>query len=58
MRDWKPSPWLAMVAGVGITALVAYIVGVPSLKLKGHYLAMATLGFGVIVHIFFNEEVH
>ena len=51
------SPWLAMVAGVGITGLVAYIVGVPSLKLKGHYLAMATLGFGVIVQIFFNEEV-
>ncbi len=51
------SPWLAMVAGVGLTALVAYIVGVPSLKLKGHYLAMATLGFGVIVNIFFNEEV-
>jgi branched-chain amino acid transport system permease protein len=51
------SPWLAMVAGVGLTALVAYIVGVPSLKLKGHYLAMATLGFGIIVNIFFNEEV-
>jgi branched-chain amino acid transport system permease protein len=51
------SPWLAMVAGVVLTALVAYVVGVPSLKLKGHYLAMATLGFGVIVHIFFNEEV-
>ena len=51
------SPWLAMAAGVAITALVAYVVGVPSLKLKGHYLAMATLGFGVIVHIFLNEEV-
>ncbi len=51
------SPWLAMFAGVAITALIAYIVGVPSLKLKGHYLAMATLGFGVIVYIFFNEEV-
>jgi branched-chain amino acid transport system permease protein len=51
------SPWLAMAAGALLTALVAYIVGVPSLKLKGHYLAMATLGFGVIVHIFFNEEV-
>ena len=51
------SPWLAMAAGVALTALVAYIVGVPSLKLKGHYLAMATLGFGVIVSIFFNEEV-
>ena len=51
------SPWLAMAAGVALTSLVAYIVGVPSLKLKGHYLAMATLGFGVIVSIFFNEEV-
>ena len=51
------SPWLAMGAGVFLTAMVAYIVGVPSLKLKGHYLAMATLGFGVIVYIFFNEEV-
>jgi branched-chain amino acid transport system permease protein len=29
------SPWLAMVAGVGITALVAYIVGVPSLSAGG-----------------------
>ena len=51
------SPWLAMAAGIAITALIAYVVGVPSLKLKGHYLAMATLGFGVIVHIFLNEEV-
>ena len=51
------SPWVAMVAGAALTAVVAYAVGVPSLKLKGHYLAMATLGFGVIVFIFFNEEV-
>jgi branched-chain amino acid transport system permease protein len=51
------SPWLAMAVGVCVTALVAYTVGVPSLKLKGHYLAMATLGFGVIVNIFLNEEV-
>ncbi|UCG13526.1 MAG: branched-chain amino acid ABC transporter permease [Deltaproteobacteria bacterium] len=51
------SPWLAMGAGAALTALIAYVVGVPSLKLKGHYLAMATLGFGVIVHIFLNEEV-
>lgn len=51
------SPWLAMVAGTLLTAVVAYAVGVPSLKLKGHYLAMATLGFGVIVRIVLNEEV-
>jgi len=31
-------------------------VGTPSLKLKGHYLAMATLAFGIIMFIVFNEE--
>ena len=51
------SPWLAMPAGMIITALVAVLVGVPSLKLKGHYLAMATLGFGVIMFVVFNEEI-
>ncbi|MBN1901822.1 branched-chain amino acid ABC transporter permease [Candidatus Sumerlaeota bacterium] len=51
------SPWLAMGAGMLITACVAWFVGTPSLKLKGHYLAMATLGFGLIVNIFFLAEV-
>jgi len=51
------SPWLAMPAGMVITGLVAGLVGVPSLKLKGHYLAMATLGFGVIMYVVFNEEI-
>lgn len=51
------SPWLAILAGMAITGLVAFLVGVPSLKLKGHYLAMATLGFGVIMFVIFNEEI-
>jgi len=51
------SPWAALLAGMVLTGLVALAVGVPSLKLKGHYLAMATLGFGVIVFVVFNEEV-
>jgi len=42
------------ILGVG---LIAWIIGVPTLKLHGHYLAMATLGFGIIVFIFFNELV-
>lgn len=45
------SPWAAMAAGVGFAIIVAILVGVPSLRLKGHYLAMATLGFASIVHI-------
>lgn len=53
--DWNP--WLAMPMGAVLAATVAWIVGVPALRLRGHYLAMATLGFGVIVHIVFSEEV-
>lgn len=36
---------------------LAFAIGFPILKLKGHYLAMATLGFGIIVFIVFNEYV-
>jgi len=49
------NPWLAILCGLILTGIIAYIIGVPSLKLKGHYLAMATLGFGEIVYIVFNE---
>ncbi|MBA4358231.1 MAG: branched-chain amino acid ABC transporter permease [Desulfovibrio sp.] len=48
---------LSMLAGVVLTAGVAALVGLPALKLKGHYLAMATLGFGIILSILFNETV-
>jgi branched-chain amino acid transport system permease protein len=50
------NPWLCMVIGMIVAAIVAIMVGVPSLKLRGHYLAMATLAFGIIVFIIFNEE--
>jgi branched-chain amino acid transport system permease protein len=42
-------PWAAFAGAVLLAVGVAYVVGVPVLKLKGHYLAMATLGFGTIV---------
>lgn len=38
-----------------LTVFVAFFVGIPTLRLKGHYLAMATLGLGEIVHIVLNE---
>jgi len=40
-----------------LTVTIAFIVGIPTLRLKGHYLAMATLGLGEIVHIVFNELI-
>ena len=51
--SWPPIAGL-FVALVGVGVL-AYIIGIPTLKLHGHYLAMATLGFGIIVQIFFKE---
>jgi branched-chain amino acid transport system permease protein len=45
------SPWTSMGAGVLLSIITAIGVGIPSLRLKGHYLAMATLGFGAIVEI-------
>ena len=49
------SIYLAFLAGVILSILVAIIVGIPALRLKGHYLAVATLGIGEIVFIIFNE---
>jgi branched-chain amino acid transport system permease protein len=49
------SPWTAMLAGMLLTCLVAYLIGGQVLRLKGHYLAMATLGFGIIIEIVFRQ---
>lgn len=44
------SPWAAFIAAMVLTFVIACLIGYPALRLKGHYLAMATLGFGLIVH--------
>jgi branched-chain amino acid transport system permease protein len=43
---------LALVLGSSLSALVAIVIGHPTLKLSGVYLAMATLAFGEVVRIF------
>ena len=43
-------PIAAFVVGLGLALLVALVVGWPTLRLKGHYLAMATLAIGLIVY--------
>ena len=42
--------WPVMIAAALTAALVALAVGVPALKLSGHYLAMATLGFNIVIY--------
>jgi branched-chain amino acid transport system permease protein len=50
-------PWPAMIVAAAANGVLAFVIGFPILKLKGHYLAMATLGFGIILFIVFNETV-
>jgi len=45
-------PLLAMAIGTGITLVLAWIIGLPSLRLRGYYLAIATLGFGLVINNF------
>jgi branched-chain amino acid transport system permease protein len=47
---------VASVAAVAVTMAVALLVGLPLLRLRGHYLALATLGFGIIVTVLAAES--
>ncbi|ABL72856.1 MULTISPECIES: branched-chain amino acid ABC transporter permease [Paracoccus] len=49
-------PSLAVVLGAAISGVLAYLVGRPILRLKGYYLAVATLGFGILVSMVLNNE--
>lgn len=57
MLNYKMSFWLAAPAGILFSALVAVLIGLPTLRLKGPYFVISTLGFGEIVRlIFLNWE--
>jgi branched-chain amino acid transport system permease protein len=43
---------IALAAGALLAAIAGFIVGVPSLRLRGDYLAIVTLGFGEIIRVF------
>lgn len=48
--------WIALIAGVVVAGLLAFLIGRPILKLKGHYLAVATLGMGILIAMVFTNE--
>lgn len=50
-------PWVLMVAGAALVGGLAYLIGWVILRLRGHYLAMATLGLGVIIFIILRENL-
>ncbi|MFW6286390.1 MAG: branched-chain amino acid ABC transporter permease [Candidatus Sumerlaeota bacterium] len=51
------SPYMAVWPAIVMTVLIALAVGFPALKLHGHYLAMATLAFGMIVFNILNAWI-
>src|SRR4030042_1772605 len=44
------SPWIGLIIGAFVASLLGLIIGFPSMRLKGDYLATATFGLGVIVY--------
>jgi len=51
------NPWLGLPVACLLSALAALVIGIPALRLKGHYLAMATLGFNAILAVLFDQLV-
>ena len=49
------SPWIGMPVAAACTGAVAYVVGIPTLRLKSYYLGMATLGIGAVLHLAFVQ---
>jgi branched-chain amino acid transport system permease protein len=48
------SPWLGMLAGGALGAIAALIISVPTMRLQGHYFALATLAFGEVMRVIAN----
>lgn len=51
------NPWLTIPIATAAVAVVAYAVGLPALRLAGHFFVLATLGFGIIVNVLMVQLV-
>src|SRR5207248_3725963 len=47
--------WAILPLGAGLACIFGVLLGAPTLKLRGDYLAIVTLGFGEIIRIFLNN---
>ncbi|MGK8705863.1 branched-chain amino acid ABC transporter ATP-binding protein/permease [Metapseudomonas otitidis] len=48
------SPWLALLVGLALTAIVALVLGALTLKLSGHYLPLGTIAWGLSLYYLFG----
>jgi len=49
------SPWLALLAGLLLTAAVATVLGLLTLRLSGHYLPLGTIAWGISIYFLFGN---
>ena len=49
------SPWIGLVAGLGVTAAVALLLGFLTLRLSGHYLPLGTIAWGISLYFLFGN---
>ena len=52
------SPWLALVAGLALTSVVALVLGALTLRLSGHYLPLGTIAWGISLYFLFGNIEH
>jgi branched-chain amino acid transport system permease protein len=55
LTQWGINPWLGMLAGGVLAALISLAIGWPCFRLKGHYFTMATIAVAEIVQIVFTN---
>ena len=51
LREGGMSPWTGMAIGMGAAAVVAFVIGLPTFRLKGFYFTLATISFPLILDL-------
>jgi branched-chain amino acid transport system permease protein len=49
------SPWIGLLAGLALTVISAYIIGLITMRMSGHYLPLATIAWGISVYFVFGN---
>lgn len=54
-KFWNVTPWLGMWVGAIVSVLIAFIIGLPTLRLRGHFFAVATVAFPLMTFPILNH---
>jgi branched-chain amino acid transport system permease protein len=49
------SPWIGLLVGLAVTGLVAFVLGLLTLRLSGHYLPLGTIAWGISLYFLFGN---